>query len=273
MKTICRVIIEEHLAAKIQVAPSKVSRFSIQNQTFHRINQPQKIAIETAMGAIQSGLTAAVIPAKSLKPQAIFFDMDGTVIKEESLVEIAKVAGKAEDVAKLTELAMSGAMDFKTSLSERLKLLEGLTREQVQAIKPTLCEGIMELVSWCHLNNIKIFLISGGFGELAQPIAQKIGCTDYLANEFLWQDNIMQGRTRGPIIDAEAKKNALLNWIKSHQLQPDKTIVVGDGANDLLMMKIGGMAVGFTPKPILWPDIDAANHTGDHQFLIQALEL
>jgi len=273
MKTICRVILEEHLAAQLELGPSRVSRFSIKNQTFYRVDKAPKNALETAERAIQSGLTAAIIPINCLEPQAIFFDMDGTVINEESLVEIAKAAGKEEDVAKLTERAMSGAMDFKASLSERLKLLKGLTREQVLAIKPTYCEGIMELVSWCHSSNVKTFLISGGFRELAQPVAERLGCTDYLANEFFWKDNIMQGQIRGQIIDAEGKKNALMTWIKSHKFQPDKIIVVGDGANDLSMMKIAGLAVGFNPKPILSAVINVANHTGDHRFLKQSLEL
>jgi phosphoserine phosphatase len=197
--------------------------------------------------------------------------MDGTVIEEESLVEIAKILKKEQEIEELTTRAMTGEMDFKKSLQARLRILKGLTRQQVAAIEPTLCAGVLELAKWCHEQHVKIFLISGGFQEMAEPIAKQLGCSDFLANRFAWEEDIMQGTTDGDIIDANGKQQAVINWTKSLNFQKARTLVVGDGANDLLMMRVSGLAVGFRPKPVLWPELKIANHTGDHRFLLESL--
>jgi phosphoserine phosphatase len=81
----------------------------------------------------------------------------------------------------------------------------------------------------------------------------------------------MQGTTEGDIIDANGKQQAVVSWIKSLNFKKARTLVVGDGANDLLMMKASGLAVGFRPKQVLWPELKIANHTGDHRFLLESL--
>lgn len=272
MKEIARVILEEATARKQNLSLTTSTSFKIGTQTFYRINDPQKNLISAALKAISDGATAAVFTKESLQPDAIFFDMDGTIIEEESLVAIAKVVNKEQDVEHLTTLAMRGDMDFKTSLKERLRLLKGLTRSEILSIKPTICSGVPELFRWCKDNNIKLFLISGGFFELAEPLAKKLGCSNFLANRFAWQGDIMRGDVEGEIIDAEGKKEAVLNWIKENDISSERCLVVGDGANDLLMMKTCGLAVGFRPKPILWPHLNVANHTGDHRFLLESIK-
>ena len=106
---------------------------------------------------------------------------------------------------------------------------------------------------------------------MAEPIAKQLGCSDFLANRFAWEEDIMQGTTDGDIIDANGKQQAVINWTKSLDFQRSRTMVVGDGANDLLMMRVSGLAVGFRPKPVLWPELKIANHTGDHSFLLESL--
>lgn len=271
MTTISRVILDEEVAQGEGLSTLEASRFSIKNQTFFRFDEPSSAHISVARQTIDRGWSAGMLPAETLNPQAIFFDMDGTVIEEESLVEIAKILKKEQEIEELTTRAMTGEMDFKTSLQARLRILKGLTRQQVAAIKPTLCAGVLELAKWCHQQHIQIFLISGGFQEMAEPIAKQLGCSDFLANRFAWDDDVMQGTTEGDIIDAKGKQQAVLNWIKSWDFQKARTLVVGDGANDLLMMKSTGLAVGFRPKQILWPELKIANHTGDHRFLLESL--
>lgn len=271
MKEIARVILEEATAREQNLSLTTSASFKIGSQKFYRFNDPQKSLISAALKAISEGATAGVFTKESLQPDAIFFDMDGTLIEEESLVAIAKVANKEHAVEQLTTLAMRGEMDFKTSLKQRLRLLKGLTRNEVLSIKPTVCRGVSEVFQWCKDNNIKLFLISGGFFELAEPLAKKLGCFDFLANRFAWQGDVMDGDVDGEIIDAEGKKEAVINWIKSNHIDYGRCLVVGDGANDLLMMKTGGLAVGFRPKKILWPHLNVANHTGDHRFLLESI--
>ncbi len=271
MTTISRVILNEEVAKREGLSTSEASRFSIKDQIFCRFDEPSSAHISVARQTIDRGLSAGIIPAETLSLEAIFFDMDGTVIEEESLVEIAKIFKKEQEIAELTTRAMTGEMDFKKSLQARLKILKGLTRQQVAAIEPTLCAGVLELAKWCHEQHVKIFLISGGFQEMAEPIAKQLGCSDFLANRFAWNEDIMQGTTDGAIIDAKGKQQAVVNWIKSLKIQTARTLVVGDGANDLLMMKASGLAAGFRPKPVLWPELKIANHTGDHRFLLESL--
>jgi phosphoserine phosphatase len=271
MTTISRVILGEQSALSESLSPNQAARFSVNGEIYYCFDQPAKHHIEAARRAIVAGKSAGIITGESQSPEAIFFDMDGTVIEEESLVEIAKSLKKEDEIHRLTELAMTGAMDFKTSLQARLKILKGLSRSQVLEIKPTLCAGILQFASWCHQQKIKIFLISGGFQELAAPVAKQLGCVEFLANRFSWDGDIMQGGIDGDIIDGEGKQRAVANWIKTFGFQTSRTVAVGDGANDILMMKTSGLAVGFKPKPILWPDLQIANHTGDHRFLLESL--
>jgi phosphoserine phosphatase len=197
--------------------------------------------------------------------------MDATVIHEESLVEIAKIAGKETEIHALTDVAMSGQMDFSDSLRARLKILAGLSKSQLNAVKPTICPGMQHLSIWCKKKGIQTFLVTGGFLEFAEPVARALSFTDFKSNRFAWDGDLMQGHVDGAIIDAEGKKQAVIDWCKSRGIDISNTLAVGDGANDRLMMKACGMAVGFRPKQVLWPHLDLANHTGDHRFLLAAL--
>jgi phosphoserine phosphatase len=114
-------------------------------------------------------------------------------------------------------------------------------------------------------------LITGGFREFANPVAQKLGFTDFKSNRFAWNGDLMQGEVEGAIIDANGKKQAVFDWCLSLGIDPSHTVAVGDGANDRLMLESCGMAVGFRPKRVLWPHLHFANHTGDHRFLLAAL--
>ena len=245
--------------------------FKIQNRLFHVYDSPTQELVEAARTAINEGHSAGIIKKQCLKPSAMFFDMDGTVIAEESLVEIARSAGKFKQIQELTERAMAGDLDFGESLKLRLAALKGLRREQVLSIRPTLNPGMQDLAVWCHARQIPLFLVSGGFVELAEPIARSLQFMDFKANRFAWNDDIMLGETDGPVVDARGKKEAFLGWCKTHTIATFTTIGIGDGANDLEFLKSCGLAVGFAPKPILWPDLDISNHTGDHRFLIQCL--
>jgi phosphoserine phosphatase len=248
-----------------------VKFFRCGSNHFHKIQSAPQEYIDRARDEIVRGHSAAVVPEIICPPKAMFFDMDATVIAEESLVEIAKVCGKQTQIENLTNSAMTGVMDFKDSLSQRLMILKGLTRDQVLSINPSINLGMTELASWAHDMRIPIFLVSGGFVDLAAPVAQKLGFKDFKANRFAWDGDIMTGFCDGPMIDGNGKRDAIKAWCQNIHTSPTDCVVVGDGANDRSMMEISGLAVGFSPKKTLWPMLDIANHTGDHRFLIQCL--
>lgn len=271
MNSIARVILSDAVVSREKLKHHGMNSFNVNNKLFWRIEQPTDEHIHFARHEIRTGESAGVIPKRVIHPAAIFFDMDATVIQEESLVEIAKLAGKEAEIEAITNVAMSGQMDFSESLRVRLKILAGLRKSQLENVKPTVCEGMQTLSDWCNKRSIHIFLVTGGFLEFAEPVARKLSFKDFKSNRFAWDGDFMQGHVEGDIIDANGKKQAVINWCTSLAIDISNTIAVGDGANDRLMLQACGMAVGFRPKQVLWPYLDFANHTGDHRFLIAAL--
>jgi phosphoserine phosphatase len=198
--------------------------------------------------------------------------MDATVIKEESLTEIARAVGKGAEIDKLTEAAMTGAMDFQTSLITRLKILEGIPRQVILQSKPTIQPGMLELAKFAVENHIKLFLVSGGFDLIAEPLARRLQFTDWAANRFKWHEDHLIPELDGPCIDANAKASWLKNWSHQFGFDQEEVWAIGDGANDALMMKHAAVAVGFDPKKILWPHLDFANHSGSHRLMHELLK-
>ncbi len=243
----------------------------IQNQEFLIIDHASNHDVNVARILIQNGETAGWLASSFVYPEAIFFDMDATVIAEESLVEIARVAGKASEVEALTQKAMEGGMDFAASLRLRLGILKGMPRDLVLSVKAHLNPGIRELADAMHLRNVKLFLVSGGFMDLAKPVSDDLGFMALEANRFAWHGDKLAGDVEGPVIDADGKRRAVLSWCDKYSLDPRRCVAVGDGANDMKMMNVCGLAVGFMPKKALRDAITVCNATGDHRLLLELL--
>lgn len=244
---------------------------SIQNKPFKIIDHASPDMVARARTLIHMGETAGVVNHALLTPQAIFFDMDATVIAEESLVEVAKAAGKELEVAALTASAMAGGMDFATSLRMRLQILKGTHRQTVLGIRPHLNPGIRDVAEAMTARGVKLFLVSGGFMDLAEPVAKDLGFHGVKANRFAWDGDLLAGDVEGDIVGAEGKRDAVLDWCRLYHFKPESCIAVGDGANDRLMMGICGLAVGFEPKQALWDALSVVNGTGDHRLLLELL--
>lgn len=201
------------------------------------------------------------------QPRALFFDMDSTVIREESIVELAREAGLAEPVARVTEAAMAGEIDFATALYQRVALLEGLPVGIVERVRQRLrlMPGVEVLVPWAAQRGVPAFLISGGFSILAQDVAGRLGFAGAHAHQLEEREGKLTGRIAGPIVDANAKRDFVLRTCARLGLDPKEVAAIGDGANDLSMLQISGVAVGIAPKDILWTHLHAvADH---HAFL------
>jgi phosphoserine phosphatase len=253
---------------------SKSIGFSIHldQQEFLLFSNPSADVRELAKSQILEQKTAGVFLAKTLRPDAIFFDMDATVIKEESLVEIAGAAGVLSEIEALTQSAMAGDVDFSQSLRARLKILKGTSRDVVTSVKPTLQPGIADLCSWARTANIPYFLVSGGFIDLAGPLANSLGFKDLEANRFEWIDDKLSGGIVGPIVDGERKLEAIKSWCQRYRFDLSRCIAVGDGANDAPMLKACGLGVGFLPKSVLLPILKLSNQTGHHGLLLDLLK-
>lgn len=193
----------------------------------------------------QSHLSSSL---RSAPPLLVITDADSTLIEQEVIDELAHIAGVGAEVAAITESAMQGNLDFAWSLRERVALLKGLPISALDRVRHSLrlTLGARELIRWTHAVGGKFAVVSGGFAEVLQPLITELGI-DYLdANRLEVKGGYLTGRVSGPIVDAEAKRRALLQWSGN---APERTVAVGDGANDVKMLRTAGLGVAFCAKP------------------------
>ncbi len=185
------------------------------------------------------------------------FDMDSTLINIECIDEIADAAGKKAEVAAITEAAMRGEItDFKDSLRRRLGLLKGVPEaalEEVYAKRLQINPGVEKTVTAFKAAGIKLLLVSGGFTFFSDRVAKRLGFDFARANVLEIENGRLTGKlvtqAWGDIVDGEEKKKLLLQTTTQLGLQPNQTIAVGDGANDLPMMSVAGLSVAYHAKP------------------------
>ena len=185
-------------------------------------------------------------------------DVDSTLINDEVIDLLADAAGSGGEVAALTKRAMRGEIDFAEALAQRVATLRGTSAKVLDDVlgAVTLTNGARQLVHAVHEAGGYIIAVSGGFYEILNPIATQLGLDAWAANGLEAIDGVFTGRTYGPLIDAAAKANFLTAYAKKKRIPLSSTIGVGDGANDLAMMNIAGLSVGFCAKP----DVRQAAH-------------
>lgn len=183
----------------------------------------------------------------------VVLDVDSTLIEQEAIELLADAAGTGEHVAAVTSRAMSGELDFASSLRDRVACLAGLEVRHLPRIGAdiTLTSGARELVTGIHSAGGAVAVVSGGFHELLDPIAHDLGLDAHRANRLEVADARLTGRTVGPVIDAAAKAEALREWAERFDVPMSRTIAVGDGANDLEMMRVAALSLAFDAKPLV----------------------
>jgi phosphoserine phosphatase len=181
----------------------------------------------------------------------VVFDVDSTLIEQEVIELLADFAGKRAEVEAVTARAMAGELDFTGSLRARVAVLKGLPESVITETLSnlTLTPGALEAVNYIHSVGGKVGAVSGGFIELLAPLAAKLNLDFYRANQLEVVEGCLTGNVTGVIIDKPAKADALREWAEVLHLPLGQTIAVGDGANDLDMMEVAGLSVGFNAKP------------------------
>jgi phosphoserine phosphatase len=188
------------------------------------------------------------------KPKrVVIFDCDSTIIKEEVIDELAKVAGVEKNVKHLTEQAMNGELDFKEALRERVKLLKGLTVDQLEKLTASihLTPGAEELISALRFMGYKVGVISGGFSFFTNYLKQRLNLDYVFANELEIENGVTTGRLIGETLDGQSKADLIRKVAEMEKISVDQIVAVGDGANDRFMLQNAGLAIGFNPKEIL----------------------
>lgn len=224
-------------------------------------------------GSGTRGMDTAIVPAslRNAPRKFLIMDVDSTLIQQEVIELLAAYAGKREEVAAVTEAAMRGELDFAQSLHARVAVLAGLPAAVVDSVRAEvkLSEGAAELVAAFKAAGHAVAVVSGGFNQILQPIAEGLGLDHWIANELEIVDGALTGKVLGAVIDRAAKEKYLREWAAADGVAMENTIAVGDGANDLDMLGAAGIGVAFNAKPavravadsaINMPYLDAVRH-------------
>ncbi len=180
----------------------------------------------------------------------VFFDMDSTLVDVEVIDQMAERAGVGREVARITAKAMRGDFDFEEALRQRVALLKGLRVEELTQIREDLrlSEGVEEVVATLKRLGYKLGVVTGGFDFFSDHLKERLGLDFAFANRLEIKNEALTGRVTGPIVDA-AQKARLVNQISNQEgILLDQTVVVGDGANDALMLGQAGLGIAYNAK-------------------------
>lgn len=202
----------------------------------------------------------------------VVLDVDSTLIEDEVIELLAAQAGSLSEVESITHQAMNGKRDFEESLRARVATLKGLPESVFATVRAqvTVTRGVAEMIAAIHAADGFVGVVSGGFHEIVDPVALALGLDYCRANRLEVVGGVLTGDLAGRIVDAAAKATTLREWAEQCQVPLSRTIAVGDGANDLQMMAVAGLAVGFDAKA---PVRDLAGVLIDVRDLSQVLPL
>lgn len=194
------------------------------------------------------------------KPGLLLMDMDSTTIKIECIDEIAKLAGVGEQVAKVTELAMQGKLDFSESLRARVATLKDAPVSIIEQVAHNLplMHGLENLIAQLKAAGWKIAIASGGFTYFADRLKGQLGLDAAYANQLEISADKLTGQVKGDIVDAQVKADTLLKLAQEYNIAESQTVAMGDGANDLVMMSAAALGVAFEAKPLVQARADVA---------------
>ncbi len=218
------------------------------------------------------GLALAVESGESYKcgKQVIVFDLDGTLIEQEVIEELAKAAGVHEEVKRITALAMEGKMNFLEALRARVKLLKGLPLSKLEEVKGSIRinPSVIDLVRRLKDVGFVVGIVTGGFDFVANHVGKTIGADYVFCNRLMVKDGKLTGEVEGEMVGPEAKLKAIRTIAEKRGIGLQSCVAVGDGANDLFMIENVGLGVGFKAKLIVKEKASALINTDDLNVLL-----
>jgi len=216
---------------------------------------PDQLQAHLAAIAYEQGVDVAVQENGILRhaQRLVVMDVDSTLIQGEVIEMIAAHAGCEDEVARITESAMRGELDFAESLLARVALLEGVPASALDAVYETLeyAPGARTMIRTLKRLGYKFALVSGGFTHIIEKIAAELDIDYYAANQLEVVDGVLTGRILGPIVDRAGKAAALRRFAGEARISVKNTVAIGDGANDLDMLAASGLGIAFNAKPVV----------------------
>jgi len=203
-------------------------------------------------------------------------DVDGTLIEEEVIDLLGKEADCEKEVTQLTIQAMRGELDFEESLRKRVSLLQGLSVDKFEHLYTQVhfSKHAQEFVKILQKHDIEVGLVSGGFTPVVERLAKDLGISLFAANQLEIRDGHLTGNLVGPLISREVKKEeTLVRWADELKVPIKRTIAIGDGANDLAMLKRAGIGIGFCAKAIVKEEIPLQIEERDFSRVLKLIDL
>lgn len=275
------VLVADRTAFSLDTATIKAVRDAVQGGVPAILSPGEAAEIPTganinleSVQAIVAGkpVDAILVPLRYRRKRLLVADMDSTIITGETLDELADKAGLKAEIAAITRRAMNGELDFVEALRRRVAMLRGLP---LQALEETwrqmrFTPGAKELVATMRAHGAITALVSGGFTFFTAKVAAALGFQVHRANRLCDDGVALTGQVAEPILEQNAKLETLRQLTKQYALTREQTMAVGDGANDLAMLREAGLGVGFRPKPILAAQISAKLFYADLRALLFA---
>lgn len=211
----------------------------------------------------------------STKQLLIVLDVDSTLTRDEGIDLLAEFVSKeaAADVVAITASAMRGEIDFSNSLAKRVALLEGITEDQIhQAVKAVrITDGAKELIEVLHAHGHIVGAVSGGFHQMIDPLALELGLDHHRANTLEIANGVLTGRLVGDIVTATRKAETLHEWAMKYHIPTDQTVAIGDGGNDVVMLREAGLGIAFMAKALAKEAADISIDTPDLRQVLDVL--
>ncbi len=212
---------------------------------------PSPVTLDRALEGLP--IDTIITKPRNRRKAVLVADMDSTIVTTETLDELAAYAGIQAEIAAITKRSMNGELDFAAALRERVGMLRGL---RLDALAQTwdathLTPGALELVRTMKAHNATTALVSGGFTYFTGRVAEKVGFDIHRANTLLDDGVALTGQTGQPILDRFSKLEILRELAEARGVQMSATLAVGDGANDLDMIREAGLGVAYHAKPIV----------------------
>ena len=226
---------------------------------------------EAAAAVAELPIDWALVPTQRRRKRLLVADMDSTIINVECLDELADFAGLKAEIAAITERAMRGELEFEPALRERVGKLKGLALDALQLCydqRVELNPGAETMVRTMAAYGARCLLVSGGFTFFTSRVAQRAGFHANRANTLLDDGKTLSGTVSEPILGRAAKLDALQTEAAALNIAADETLAIGDGANDLDMIKASGLGIAYRAKPIVAAEAHARI---DHTALTTAL--
>ena len=206
----------------------------------------------------------------------IVLDVDSTLTRDEGIDLLASSVSPAiaAQVKGITAAAMRGELDFSESLRNRVAALKGVSEDAVAAAtaQVRLTEGAHELVAALHAQGHLVGAVSGGFHQMIDPLAQELNLDFHRANTLEVRQGLLTGALVGELIDAEAKASTLREWAASNSIDLAHTVAIGDGGNDVLMLRQAGVGIAFMAKPVAREAADVTIDVPDLREVLGVLE-